>query len=280
MPAILSFRRRLRTAGFTLVELLVVIAIIALLAAMLLPALSQAKRHAVSAKCKSNLRQLSIALRLYVDDFGAYPAFENLNNLQGMNPVTWLHLLDRAQVLPQREANRLVCPVKPALEGTQFYLEPSSVFVELGWSHTNIIAYGFNASGFFGATWGLGGKYPEQNTAQRRLAAIRETEVMAPADMIALGDALFGTVGTYVIPTSYYIGRADMEGGFPSFFSPDPAPKLNRATQAMHGQRANVAFCDGHVEAIPFQSLFFDKTDAALSRWSRDHQPHPEYLGH
>lgn len=75
-------RRGISVSGFTLIELLVVVAIIALLASLLLPALSHAKTHAQGIKCLGNLKQMTLAWTMYADENQDHLVWNSGNHAQ------------------------------------------------------------------------------------------------------------------------------------------------------------------------------------------------------
>ncbi len=97
---------RFRRRGFTLIELLVVIAIIAILIALLLPAVQQAREAARRSSCKSNLKQMGLALQNYHDVHSCFPlgtfSLFTTNDIANHNGTNW-----RTMVLPMLEQSAL-----------------------------------------------------------------------------------------------------------------------------------------------------------------------------
>jgi prepilin-type N-terminal cleavage/methylation domain-containing protein len=105
------------TRGFTLIELLVVIAIIAILAAMLLPALGRARARGQTASCLANLKQLQVAWLMYLDDFAdRFPPNKSarVNGVQQNVPDSWVLSNAQLDTTPANLQRGVLYPYVPA----------------------------------------------------------------------------------------------------------------------------------------------------------------------
>jgi prepilin-type N-terminal cleavage/methylation domain-containing protein/prepilin-type processing-associated H-X9-DG protein len=99
--------------GFTLVELLIVIAIIAILASLLLPVLSSAKRRAAQAHCVNNLKQLGAGMMIYIgDNSDVFPGLASRAN--GFHPEDWIYWRSNPALFPSVEKSPIVRSVGSA----------------------------------------------------------------------------------------------------------------------------------------------------------------------
>jgi prepilin-type N-terminal cleavage/methylation domain-containing protein len=277
--------------GFTLIELLVVIAVIGILAALLLSTLSRAKEEAYTTRCKSNLRQWGVALRMYVDDSQRYPPFEMKDNASAVAPY-WHQRMQpyTATVAPNWSAGLL----PQQIVRDSIYICPS--YIRLGGVilGPGMTGYAYNQSGYnVGAgELGLGEVVFEDPDGQPDAEegatfpgvarVVRETEVIAPHDMIAVADAVLYTD----LPQVFSRSQLNLDiTTIPSLLSGTnnywPAWAMDwGAVNAMRQRHLgiwNVVFCEGHVEGLQPAALFYPQS-SVTQRWNRDHQPHPEHF--
>lgn len=122
--------------AFTLIELLVVVAVLGLLAALLLPALARASQRARLTACTSNLRQLGLALTLYVDGSGQrFPRADFSDNLLGFPPAVHSNSLRQVLWIHVPAARLFTCPTLRVLpERERFYPTDYNYLCVHGWS--------------------------------------------------------------------------------------------------------------------------------------------------
>ena len=266
--------RMARRRGFTLVELLVVLAIIGILAGLLLTSISMGKSRARQIQCISNIRQLGQALQAFRTDFHAFPVF--LDPSDRSETRNWESALNHQMGLPlgltYYPQGVWDCPAAKRPTGPWWERHR-----DLGYEDYNYNAYGLSPI-FRPDSFGLAERYSTGNVVNTTtpVRRVTEGEVVSPSEMLAIGEALFGGPG--VIIDGSVFGRASaavVSANRPSEY--DYFASTRRANQRHQG-RANVGFTDGHVEALTLKTLFEDTSDAALSLWNRDHQPHRERL--
>jgi len=249
-------------SAFTLIELLVVIAVIAILASLLLAAVTNSVERGRMAKCTSNVRQMALALMMYQDDQGYYPPPLYPSSQPDPWPiVSWYAALSPYLSNWKASSSPYQCP------------SFKYVFLNNGEPvYSNTGPYGYNGNGRYSLS--PGEILPEHLPAGGlpKSVFVKDTQVIAPSRMIALGDSqlLSGApppapfiVGSTMLTYVSITERAKWRG----------FPAEMRATKRRHFGRHQIGFCDAHVESIKYETLFAD-TPEARRLWNRDHEPH------
>ena len=233
--------KRRSASGFTLVELLVVVAIISLLAALLLPALSRARRQAHGTQCISNLRQLYLANTMYAsENKGRYvPAAPDLYEGYG-GRVRWHGT--RKRPYPDSQFDPASGPLAEYLPGHR--VKECPLFFEYSRAEDAVNAfesgtggYGYNMAyvGSLSST----ATYPESHAR-----GVSDGHVAEPSRTIMFADSALAQDGYIIeygfLEPPYYVDPDHPMGASEWGYL---APSIH----FRHDGRAHVLWCDGHI---------------------------------
>ena len=251
-----------RSDGFTLIELLVVIAIIAILASILFPVFARARENARRASCMSNLKQINLAMMMYVqDNDDTYPNYSYYDNSSTPGVVapdaehggewypsaTATYWCWENMIYPYvKNIQVFICPSSPAAGAA--YKAPASYYGPYN-DH-----YGINASPGFIPTgrWGAAGP--------------KMTIVKAPANTY-----LFVETSSYVTQWGYADGPAtsnnDFMPGVCKLF-PTSTATADDCWNGRHFGGVNVGYADGHVKWLKAETLVAEALKSDHGSWN------------